>query len=414
MAKRTPLTGSLMSVLVLFSTQVAALPFASIEPQSFAMGGAGVASASNSSAVFLNPALLAINAKREHVELAVPLGYRLADKEKMLDALSYYKDNSLEATYDAVLNDFKNGIYINNNPVVSRQAIAAAGQALGRQLTLMRNKQVQSELLAGVVVAVPDQKVNMSLSVIGKVLGGARVDVTDTDLTELQRVIDAAADASLLSNESFDSTRFTSTMLGRGLVINEIGLSLAREIKIAGHDLAIGITPKYLDVTSFDYVTRVNSGDFKTNLGQKNHSAFDLDIGVAKHYDNGWGVGLSVKNLVGQEYTTVLGNKIEIKPQMRIGASHATKWTRTVLDLDLNESKSLGFDSKTQYLAIGSELNVFDMLSIRIGYRHNLADTATSMATTGFGWQVFGGELDLAVGANEDEVAYTAQYGFQF
>jgi len=59
-------------------------------------------------------------------------------------------------------------------------------------------------------------------------------------------------------------------------------------------------------------------------------------------------------------------------------------------------------------------LNVFDMLSIRIGYRHNLADTATSMATTGFGWQVFGGELDLAVGANEDEVAYTAQYGFQF
>jgi len=421
MARKALRLGSVLSVLALFSAPVLALPFAPIEPVSYALGGTGVSSAPNTNAGFLNPALLAIN-QGEKAELlpTVVLGYRYFDKQNVLDSVYSYQNIGVEEIYDTTLNDFKLGKYIEIDGVPSSgQSIATIGGAasgIRSRFVEMADKPIQQEYMAAMVVAIPHDKLNMSFSLGRKMLGGALVDITDSDLNELDRIVEVIEDpeTSLSEDETFDASQFTSRFRGRGLTSTEFGLSMAQNYTFAGHDIAVGITPKFILATSFDYAEPINTTDFRTDLGTKNNSAFDVDVGAAKSYGNGWSAGVAIKNLIGQKYKTSLGNEIRIRPQARIGVSHAMKWAAVAVDLDLNKSESLGFDSQTQYLGIGAELNVFDMSTIRIGYRSNLSDVDTSVATVGFGIKVYGVQLDLAAGANENEVDVAASAAYQF
>jgi len=411
MARKTLQLGGLMSVLALFSAQVSALPFSPIEPRSFALGGTGVSSGSNANAGFLNPALLAVNERDEALVLHAPiLGYRYFDKQNVMDSLANYQRIGAESAYDTALNDFNNAININESLV----NIGGWANVMRTRIPDLANKAVQQEFMAAAVVGIPHEKLNMTFSLSSRVLGGGVVDIADSDLTELDRIIKAAGDASLLSGELFDSRAFASRFRGRGLSTTELALSMARQYSFAGHDIAVGVTPKYIQATSFDYATYIDAADYETDLNEKSHSAFDVDVGAAKSYGNGWSTGVAIKNLIGQKYQTSLGNEIRIKPQARIGISHAMKWVAVAVDMDLNKSQSLGFDSETQYLGIGAELNVFDMSTIRIGYRSNMSDVDTSLATVGLGIKVYGVQVDLAAGANEDEIDFAAQASFRF
>lgn len=410
MARRIPLLGALlMPGMALFSTQLQALPFSMMDSYSFSMGGTGVASGTRGNAIFYNPALLAAAEMPDDYSLHVPvLGARFYDREKVLDELDKYQYLGLEAGFDEALARYTGGDF------GALQEVADSTFALRQQLRTLDGKPMQREFFGAMVVGIPHDSVGISLMVNARVVGGAEVAVSQNDLDVLQRILNEAGDSTLSQGETFRSDNLSSRLLGRGLAITEVGLALAHEIKVFGHGIAFGVTPKYRQVTSFDYATELNSADFETDLGQKDHTAFDVDIGAAKHYGNGWSTGMSIKNLVGQEYETVRGNIIEIKPQARLAVAHSTQYTRVSLDLDLNESPSTGFDSKTQYIAMGAELDVFAMSQVRIGYRHNMSDTDTSIATFGVGFTFHGVQLDLAAGANEDEVGYSAQMGFEF
>ncbi len=419
MAKPLRLLAGVASASVLFSSQVAALPYGSLDPYGFSLGGTGVAHGTNANAIFYNPALLSITGETQEISLMA--GARFSDKEKVLDALATYQDNGMEAAYDTALDDYKAGA---SN---GRQDVVDTTTALGNQLVLMANKPIQREYLYAAVFAIPNKKIDMSLLIDSREVGGAQIFPTSNDINELLRVRNEAGEGSLSPDESFDSSQLTSHMLGRGLIMNEIGLSLSSVFNVGGHDIAFGMTPKFVMATSFDYALSVIVADYDSSLGQKRDNAIDIDVGAAKEFDNGWTTGFAIKNLIGQEYQTqpyvdpkltglgftVNPSIIKIKPQARIGASHTTKWTTVAFDLDLNESESFGFDSKTQYLALGAQLNVFEMTQLRLGYRHNMSDTSTSIATIGIGLDLSGVQLDLAAGASEDEIAYSIQIGFR-
>ena len=415
MARKTLQLGGIASVLALFSAQAVALPFAPIEPLSFALGGTGVSSASNANAGFFNPALLAVNEHQETIGLTAPvLGFRYFDRQNMMDAIDSYQSVGVEAAYDNTLNDFKLGIYVDNNLATSLATIRAAAAGIRSRLPDLKGKPVQQEFMAAMVVDVPHETLNMTFSLSHKMVGGAEADITDSDLSELDRIVEEAGDSTLSSLETFDASQFTSRLRGRGLTTTEFALSIARNYSFAGHEVAVGITPKYIQVTSFDFAERINVADFEPDNGKKDDSAFDVDLGAVKRYGNGWSTGIAIKNLIGQKYQTILGNEIRIKPQARLGISHKMKWAAVAVDLDLNKSESLGFDSETQYFGFGAELNVFDMSTVRIGYRSNMSDPDTSVATVGFGFKVYEVQVDLAAGANEDEIDVAAQVGFQF
>ncbi len=107
-------------------------------------------------------------------------------------------------------------------------------------------------------------------------------------------------------------------------------------------------------------------------------------------------------------------SSIKIGPQARAGVSHQTEWVTVALDADLNSAEPVGYESATQYVGIGAELDIWDTVQLRVGYRHNLEDSDTSVPTVGIGLSPFGIHIDLAAAANDNEVAVSGQLGFRF
>lgn len=408
-------------LLALFSAQAAALPFQSIDPRSLSMGGTGTASGTSANAAFMNPALLAAARESEDFSLELPIiSGRFMDQDDLVDEIDNYQNNNLESNLTNAINAFKLSQTDGN-----AAAVATEAGLLWEQLHKLSNKSVQGEFSGGFVVGIPSKKLGASLSANARVVGGGLLEVPAADDALINGIVadGQTSAAALAANSAIQDQitetedvvqKLTSNLQARGAVISEISLALAREFTIAGASLAIGLTPKYQQITTFDYVADVNTAEIDADQGKKEYSDFNFDIGAAKDYGNGWKVGLVVKNLIGQEYETVLGSGLKIEPQARLGVSHATQWTTVALDVDLNESESFGFDAKTQYIGFGAELDVFETVQLRLGYRHNMSDSDTSMPTVGLGLSPFGVHIDIAAAANEDEIAAAMQLGFRF
>lgn len=410
----------LLPAVVLFSSQAAALPFQSIDPRSLGMGGVGVASGTSSNAAFMNPALLSAAHEDEDFSLAMPIiGARFRDEDDLIEEVDAYQDNNLEANLNTAIDNF------NTTPNdANAAAVASASQAMLNQLQKFTAKPIQGEVIAGTVIAVPSKKMGASLSLNGYAVGGGQFDLSNADIALIQGIIDDAntSAAALAANSDVAAQaggndvvdKLTSGLDARGALITEVGLSLSREFTIGGHAIAVGVTPKVVQVKTFDYFLDTNTAEFDADTGTKDYDDFNIDIGVAKDFNNGWKTGFVAKNLIANDYETVRGNIVKVEPQLRVGVSRANEWLTLAADVDLVENEPAGFDSKTQYVGLGAEVDLFDWVQLRAGYRHNLSDSDTSIPTLGFGFSPFGLHMDIAVAGNGDEVAGAFQLGFRF
>lgn len=400
------------SMLALVSSSALALPFNSFDPRSLAMGGTGVASGTAANAGFMNPALLAAAKEDEDFALELPIiAGRVYDQGDVWKEVDNYQNGNYESNFNTAV-----AAFTASQTDANALAVASTGQSLLTQLLKLSNKNLQGEGMVGFVVGIPSRKIGASLTIDAWAVGGGVLDITSADQTTLQNMIAAGntSAAALLANGTITSASLTSNLKARGAVIGEVGLSLAREVDLFGTPVAVGVTPKAVKVRTFDYVVDVNTASFDASQGKKEYSGANLDIGLVKDYKNGWKTGVVAKNLVSKEYETVLGNKIKIEPQFRAGVSHATDWSTVALDVDLKENKPVGLDTKTQYIGLGAEVNVFSLFQVRIGYRHNMKDSTTSVPTVGLGFSPFGAHLDFAAGGNSDEKEASLQLGFRF
>lgn len=409
------------SLLVLFSAQAAALPFNANDPRSLAMGGTGVASGTAANAGFMNPALLAASKDEEDFALELPIiGGSVYDPDKVLDEVDNYQSGNYESNFDAAVTAFTGA------PTDDNKAKDVANQTdlLQKQLLKMADKTLQGEVLAGFVVGIPSRRIGASLIADVWAVGGGVLNYEDKAVLDAMIVAGNTSAAALVANGTINASALDSNLQARGAVISELGVSLAREVDLFGTPVALGITPKYIKVTTFDYKVGVNSANFDANKGKKEYSGANLDVGLAKDYKNGWKTGVVAKNLISKEYETApyaspglvasAPAKIKVSPQVRAGISHATDWSTVALDVDLTTNDPVGFEKKSQYIGLGAELDVFDLLQLRIGYRHNMKDSNTSIPTIGLGFSPFGAHLDFAVGANGKATALAMQLGFRF
>jgi len=399
-----------------------AVPFNSFDPRSFGMGGTGVASGTSANAGYMNPALLAAAHEDEDFALEFPVvGGRFMDRDDLMDEIDTYQDTNLESNLTTAIDTFSADLANDTKAA----AVATEADALWTQLNKLSNKAIQMEVSGGLVIGIPSKKFGAALTVNGWVVGGGLLNVTSADNALVNGIVDAGntSSAALAANRAINDQvvnsnevvdKLTSNMSVRGAVIQEVSIALAREFNIGGHEVALGVTPKHLKVTTFDYRVGVNTADFDSDQGEKEYSDFNFDIGIAKDFDNGWKSGFVVKNAIAQDYQTVLGNIIKIEPQARLGIAHRTEWTTVAVDVDLNESEATGFDSKTQYAGVGAEFDAWDMVQLRVGYRHNMSDSDTSIVTAGLGLSPFGVHVDAALAGNADEVGASLQFGFRF
>jgi hypothetical protein len=215
--------------------------------------------------------------------------------------------------------------------------------------------------------------------------------------------------------------------------VTEIGLTFSREFEISGEKISFGITPKLQTIKTFNYIASVDDDDIEeedVTDTEQDFSAFNLDAGAAYQFgdSNQWQVGLVAKNLLSKEYETesnantitgeITKTKISLDTQFRGGVSHTTDWTVIAIDVDLMENDPVAFEEPTQYASIGAELDIFDTLQLRAGYRTNLSVSDASIASVGFGFSPFGVHLDIAAMANpndpEKEAGLAAELGFYF
>ncbi len=390
---------------ILTAHQALAVPFSSFDPRSFAMGGAGVAAATSANAVFFNPALLAAANADEDFSVDLFGGARAADPGDMVDAVDTFSaNNSIQGLNNALAS------YTGTNP----QPVVDAANLLITDLERLSKKAVQLEADAALVIGVPSKKIGASVYINGWAVGGGVANVTDTDIQAINDVV-IAVTGSPPTAPTDPTTTLTSSVSARFAVIQEVGVALARDF--GGY--AVGITPKYVKVKTNDYQfvgDQIDAATIDLSLGEAEDSNFNLDLGVARDLDNGLKVGLAVKNLLAQEYTTVLNNTIKIDPMARVGGVYQNSWTTVALDLDLTENDPGGFDAKSQYLALGAEFDVFDTAQFRVGVRHNMSDTPYEANTysAGIGLSPFGVHLDLSVAGNADEMGAALQLGFRF
>lgn len=449
------MSGLLASLMV--STQVAALPYQSLTPRLLAMGGVGVASGDETVAALVNPALIASNREAEGFNLVLPvLGRRFSDPDGLLDKMDSYQAAELEtALADAVVAyqdlgassvkiiDFTDEVL---EVKAAAQSIADVSQLMLDQLQEITGRPVMGEFLSAATIRIPNKRLAVSLVMDTRVVAGGVFEFGDEVL--LQGIIeDANTTADAIDQDQLDALEqnpaiagqlfpeedeepvnavenLTSNLSSRGAIISEVGLVLSREFVVAGHDVAVGITPKLVKVKTFDYVLGIDSARFDSDLGQREYTDFNLDVGLAKDFANGWRTGLVVNNLLGKTYDTrpfsnVSGRtpvsaEIKIDPQVRLGVSHSSEWLTLAADLDVTENDSVGFESSTQYFGVGAELQLLDWGQLRAGYRHNLSDSDDGMPTLGIGFSPFGVAVDLAIAGNGDEQAFSFQLGFKF
>ncbi len=432
MSKRI-LQATVCGILFAAAGSAVAAPFSSFDPRSYGMGGTGVASATSANAGFFNPSLLAAAHEEEDFSLEFPIiGARAADPDDFIDAIDDFDSSNYIDQFDTARQAIDAAITANDVAALNsaRQPMVDATNKLITGLDALNNKALIAELEAGLVIGIPSKKFGASLYVRGWVVGGTQAAISSADLAVLQTISDSLATLTVSDPVTGDPI-LTSAIDVRFAGISEVGLSLAREFNIAGHDIAIGITPKYVSIETYDFrigdesdptTTGLDEADIDLDSGQLDDSGVDLDIGIARDFGNGWKAGLVVKNLIGQEFKTVRGNIFELKPQARVGVSHQTEWTTVAFDLDLIENDpiirdkdtGLGFDKETQYAAIGAEFDMWDTVQFRAGYRHNMSDSDTSVVTAGFGLSPFGVHIDVAAAGNADEIGVAFQTGFRF
>lgn len=414
-----------LGLLICLSAGAAqAAPFGFFDPRSAAMGGAGVSAATSGNASYLNPALLALPRPKDRWAVEIPIvGVRAVDSQKLLDDIDRLEPvgNQLDAAIAA---------FNSAQTSANAGAIATAIGAFRNELGTMSSKSLDASVFAApLTVGVPGKTLGVGVHAAARADFGAQFLYAGSDdgiLATYQGAAQTyagagdnpAALAAFLAavgtnpDGTLRNPQIQSKVNLRGVAQGEAGVSLAHQYDSLD-GLAIGITPKMLWVRTLDYSVTAQDTEIDLNRGKTEHSGINFDLGVAKEMGS-FRAGLVGKNLIKRSYETVLGNKIDLKPQFRAGVSHHTDWTTVAFDLDLTKNDPAGLDQATRYAGLGLELDI-GLLKFRAGYRKDLAGNYPAIPSVGLGISLFGLHLDVAAAKKGDEEAMVvAQFGFRY
>jgi hypothetical protein len=234
--------------------------------------------------------------------------------------------------------------------------------------------------------------------------GGALANYDENDAELIDQAI-LQGDSSILDD-------LQSSGVALGAAVSELTLSLAHEFDVGGSRLSVGVTPKFQRVDTVFYEEKVNDfdSDFDNDRYANDDSGVNLDIGVAWWANENISVGLMVRDLISEEYSTnvVDGTSAvyNIDTQATLGVAWTNRRFTAALDIDLTKNKAFSdlviggnpatdipddalLFSETQFVRLGGEFNAFDWAQIRAGYRTDLEDVRDDLYTLGLGLSPF-------------------------
>ncbi|MBC7192598.1 conjugal transfer protein TraF [Marinobacter sp.] len=438
---------SLAIALASSSTAALASPSSFMSARSFAMGGTGVAVSHPVMAGSSNPAMLASDQHEwaDDFGMVFPIpsiNARYADEEEAIDQVDDIQD--LIDTVDqqiATLESTPDGASI--------EALGASAADLRDRLVNFNKDNARVNAGLGLGFAVPGKTFSVGVVASANLTATVRGELDKDDEDFLNDVVrisqDANSDATTkalalearINAEQNAEGEIQLDSRGRALAsaVAEVGISFAHALQLNnGQILQLGITPKYVELRTFQYTETVSDfeeDELDNDQYQTDKSGFNLDIGAAYAFgeNNQWNAGLVVKNLIPMELDSAasrqdLGEKVrtlELNPMVTAGIAHKSEFHVLTAELDLTKNEAFGFEDDTQWLALGAEFDAWRWAQLRAGVRHNLAsnDDNTGIEektqfTAGLGLNVFGLRADLGGMVSDADLGAALEIGFAF
>lgn len=399
--------------LVTAASTVTAGPQSFTTARSFAMGGTGVAIAHPASASTANPAMMAMKQHgwADDFGMILPsVNARVADEEEVIDQIDDIQD-----TIDLIDQQAA------NNNVAGVQASAGV---LEDQLAELNRDTMRADVGLGLSLAIPTESISVGVFVDGSVRATARGNVSDSDLALLDTIENNPAAAELVDDIG---NQLTSNGTVIAAAYAEAGVSLAKAFELSnGNTLAIGVSPKYVELRTFEYVQEVDDfedDDFDADENETEKSGFNADLGAAYSFGEtqSWTTGLAVRNVIPMELDSKSGRTFELDPKVTAGIAHKGKMHVITAEVDLTENKAFGYEDDTQWAALGAEVDVFRAVQLRGGIRQNLASNddndgieEKTQLTFGVGLSPFGAHLEISGLVSDADVGGAIELGAAF
>lgn len=380
------------------------------------MSGAGYATGGYADGVVFNPSLGAAFGERDDFALVANLGVLGEDEDELVDGLedlSDYLTELEEQTAEGFCDqlggcDFSDPNQLESDARELQQE--QADEAIAR-LEAVSNKTANVGPGGSLVLSIPNNW--LSLSLVGKVRGEAAVRSV-VDENDYQVIRDAVGET------NFDPGVLQSYGVGRGAVIAEGGLAMAKSLK-TGEDsqLLLGVTPKLMHVTTFVYTANVDNfdeDDFDADDYSIDNTDANVDLG-ATYISGNMRYALTVNNAISRSYETIEpDDHIEIKPRATTAVGYKSEWFTAEGAVDLNTSPNFATGQETQYARAGVELNGWQWVQIRAGMRTDLEGNMGDTYSVGFGVSPFNVvNFDFAAFTGEgNTMGASAQLGLRF
>lgn len=411
------------------------------DARALAMGGVGVTAARPAAAGFFNPALLAVKQpdKRDGFGMILPSLTAIAhDEEELRDVADNFEDDFI-TPFESAINTLEANIG-GPNQAAAQANLAEKTRALNNELQSIDKDQARVDLGLGFSALIPSQTFGAGLFVSGSARVAGQVNYNDQQtLDDLENLLTTSTISTIDEVYSFydltnDAEQLQSSVRAVGSAYSQVGVAMSHNFRFGGHDYALGVSPKMVDLRAYDFIASVDNAEVDDLKDTKvSESKFNLDLGVASFVDARERilVGMSIINVLPQEITTKPGFdttnlapgtplpegiKIELKPTVTAGVSYRGDSYEIATDLELTKTEEFFGEGYTQYWGLGAEYDLFETFQVRGGMRYNIAESEGVVFTAGFGLRVVGVTFELAALSDTDSnnVGVGTQFGVTF
>lgn len=433
-------------LLPLTTSSSFAISYGVYDARALAMGGAATAVGKPEQAAFYNPALLGLHDKDEddsrsgRFYMPVLVAQVSDTVETAVDA---YDDNLDEELSNAI------NIYNQGQTQLAATELVNTATDLRDALDDIANKDLTLDGFVGMSISEPSLFEGGAVYIGARFLAAGSSTVTDADLSQLDRYIEAmdmvaaGADPATVSAaypDIFDgtgnlldlTTDLTSSADVGALAIGEWGVALGKSFDIGEQKIAIGITPKLMRVDAYrdtvDFATETDpDADVEDSFSdsQSTYTSFNMDLGIsAKLYDN-FILSLAGKDIFEKSFETrgepdpvtgepTVGPTVKLSPRYRMGVAYVNNALSVGIDYDLSESTPMAREMGTQEIGIGAEYVLFNSLALRAGYKTDQAEGGGNYGSVGIGWRFSSFVMDIAYTSGGDTQAGGLQLGWAF
>ncbi|HET9960848.1 MAG TPA: conjugal transfer protein TraF [Nitrospiraceae bacterium] len=347
--------------ILLFPGQAIAVEFVPVGARQIGMGGAGVATTTDSLATYWNPAGMAISKK---FDIRIQGGGQVLDRGDMFDAIKDINNVNLNDTSAANLARLQQLVNRINQPNTTLSAAGSGGFYVKGNFG--------------------DHALGFNVSDVASAGGFVRSPVT------------------VANNGS--SLAVNGQLAMNGLEARQAVLSYA--YAMFDRILSVGVSGKIIQGAAYTGATNIRgaSDDVKVfeDIGRaKLTTALGIDVGAMFRPSSWLRAGIVAKDINAPTFDALNGDKFKLLPQVRTGVAVNPYNSLTLTaDVDLTKNNTLTPGLHSQILSLGAEQTILsELLSFRAGAFKNMQDAKTPFIPTfGFGLRILALRIDIGGG----------------